>query len=361
MERGVASVSDRTAKDYAIEHGGYLATAAETYLNAKNAYDMAVAGYADENSEVPNSDELSDCHQALRVAIFEFRKRAEKAGADFARSELEAATPDPGNYVCDDEVFPTKATFSNGRVVAIIQRSDGKGACLEISPKSEYPKPCGICDGVIQSAADLDWHGYGNCREIPDAVMDTTQSELAAAQQEIARLRDWQTKIIATIDLLPSITGLSPVQNPKDAWMAIRDLQAAWKDANSGRNSIAKKLQTVEESERGRHQRIKTMEESLRAAQDRIAELEAVIERDRTKVCDEVNVLKCVIRSREWLGEGRGPYGWDDDHWHQEFIETAREIRDALAGLEKLAADLSNSPKTHEAVVAARAAQLKEK
>lgn len=35
----------------------------------------------------------------------------------------------------------------------------------------EYPKPCGICDGVIQSKDDLDWHGYGNCRDIPDIVM----------------------------------------------------------------------------------------------------------------------------------------------------------------------------------------------
>lgn len=33
---------------------------------------------------------------------------------------------------------------------------------------SEYPKPCGICSGVIQSEDDFDWHGYGNCRDIPE-------------------------------------------------------------------------------------------------------------------------------------------------------------------------------------------------
>ena len=77
------------------------------------------------------------------------------------------------NYVCDDEVFPTKVTFEDGRVVAIAERADGvKGYYLTISPASEYPKPCGICSGVIQSADDLDWHGYGNCRDIPEPIMN---------------------------------------------------------------------------------------------------------------------------------------------------------------------------------------------
>lgn len=98
-----------------------------------------------------------------------------------------------------------------------------------------------------------------------------------------------------------------------------------------------------------------TEEEERKELQARITELEAVIERDRTDVCDGVNVLKKVVQQREWLGEGRGPYEWDDDRWHAEFKATAAEIRGALSGLEKIAADLSNSPKTHEAVLLARA------
>jgi hypothetical protein len=35
----------------------------------------------------------------------------------------------------------------------------------------QYPKPCGICGGVIQSKTDLDWHGYGNCRDIPEPIL----------------------------------------------------------------------------------------------------------------------------------------------------------------------------------------------
>ena len=81
------------------------------------------------------------------------------------------SSPQPGssNYVCDDPVFPHRVTFADGRVVAIAKSE--KGPHLTISPKSDYPKPCGVCDGVIQSNADLDWHGYGNCRDIPEPIM----------------------------------------------------------------------------------------------------------------------------------------------------------------------------------------------
>lgn len=74
--RRAAPSSARTDKDYAIEHGGYLADAAQAYLDEKNRYDAAVAGYGD---EIPDTDSLTDHHQALRSRIYEFRKRAQKA------------------------------------------------------------------------------------------------------------------------------------------------------------------------------------------------------------------------------------------------------------------------------------------
>jgi len=58
-------VSDRTPQEYAIEHGGYLATAAEAYMQAINEYS---AGDKD-------SDYLSDHWRALQNAVGEFRKR----------------------------------------------------------------------------------------------------------------------------------------------------------------------------------------------------------------------------------------------------------------------------------------------
>lgn len=60
-------LSERTAKDYAIESGGYLAKAAEDFMGEQNR--------AAEAGEMPNSEYWS----ALQGAIYEFRKRAEKA------------------------------------------------------------------------------------------------------------------------------------------------------------------------------------------------------------------------------------------------------------------------------------------
>lgn len=85
----------RDFKDYAIAFGGYLASAAQAYLDEKNKYDMAVAGYWDEAAEVPNTDSLSDHHAALRSAIYEFRKRAERA---VSPKDAEA----PGGISADD-------------------------------------------------------------------------------------------------------------------------------------------------------------------------------------------------------------------------------------------------------------------
>lgn len=78
------------------------------------------------------------------------------------------------------------------------------------------------------------------------------------------------------------------------------------------------------------------------------------IEHDRTEICDAVSGLRKVLQEREWLGEGRGPYEWDDDRWHNEFTATAADIREAMEPLVKIAADLTNSPKSHEEVIEAR-------
>lgn len=67
---------DRDDKDYAIEHGGYLADAAQAYLDERNRFDAASEIGSE---EVQDSDSLSDHFSALREAIYEFRKRSKKA------------------------------------------------------------------------------------------------------------------------------------------------------------------------------------------------------------------------------------------------------------------------------------------
>ena len=54
----MTKIPDRTPKDYAIEFGGYLAKAADNYLMSPFDPDRA---------------------RALRSAVYEFRKRADRA------------------------------------------------------------------------------------------------------------------------------------------------------------------------------------------------------------------------------------------------------------------------------------------
>lgn len=65
---------ERTPQDYAIEHGGYLATAAESYMNAVQEF-----AKNEELGDGGDPDIVSDCFRGLKDAIYEFRKRAEKA------------------------------------------------------------------------------------------------------------------------------------------------------------------------------------------------------------------------------------------------------------------------------------------
>jgi len=62
----------RDAKDYAIEFGEYLATAAESYMSAADVRISTKIGVGEQEA-------LAERFVALRSAIYEFRKRAERA------------------------------------------------------------------------------------------------------------------------------------------------------------------------------------------------------------------------------------------------------------------------------------------
>ena len=101
-----------------------------------------------------------------------------------------------------------------------------------------------------------------------------------------------------------------------------------------------------------------TPEQSLSAItaplEAKIAALEGAIERDRTIVADGVTALKKELDSRHWLTEGRGSYEWNDDKFREEFHAAGVALLSAMQPLVTLAADLSNSPRTTEAVMEAR-------
>ncbi|WP_282372626.1 hypothetical protein [Pseudomonas sp. PS02290] len=85
---GRAVVKERTPQDYAIEHAGYLAKAADSVHEAYQAYSLAqmnVDERADDGegelAELVDSAR-ADLHEALkelRGMVYEFRKRRDRA------------------------------------------------------------------------------------------------------------------------------------------------------------------------------------------------------------------------------------------------------------------------------------------
>lgn len=69
----------RDDKDYAIEFGEYLAKAAERFMDSENAVEAARM-LSDFGAEQDASADHSEAWRSLESAIYEFRKRAARAG-----------------------------------------------------------------------------------------------------------------------------------------------------------------------------------------------------------------------------------------------------------------------------------------
>lgn len=76
----VKTSAERTPKDYAIEHAEYLAQAAESYIGKVDQY-MELLGddEPDDDQWQSRSAAMGDHRDALTTAVYEFRKRAERA------------------------------------------------------------------------------------------------------------------------------------------------------------------------------------------------------------------------------------------------------------------------------------------
>jgi hypothetical protein len=80
--RTVETFGERTAEDFAIEYGGYLASAATDFIEASN--EMAKAYIVDidvgqTERQLDADHSYSDGMRRLRTAIYEFNKRADRA------------------------------------------------------------------------------------------------------------------------------------------------------------------------------------------------------------------------------------------------------------------------------------------
>lgn len=71
----------RDDKDFAIEFGEYLATSVDDFLAALNHRDAAQR-LSDFGAEQSADEALTDHWRALQSAVYEFRKRAARAGHD---------------------------------------------------------------------------------------------------------------------------------------------------------------------------------------------------------------------------------------------------------------------------------------
>ncbi|EED41180.1 hypothetical protein SSKA14_4204 [Stenotrophomonas sp. SKA14] len=95
---GQDGLSERSPVDYAIEHGGYLATAAKQLLEARNVLDGLVLRHeelddVDDDEMEAAQDGVRDANSSLRIAIHEFEKRRDRALAARQPVEFERAIP----------------------------------------------------------------------------------------------------------------------------------------------------------------------------------------------------------------------------------------------------------------------------
>ncbi len=86
-----------------------------------------------------------------------------------------------------------------------------------------------------------------------------------------------------------------------------------------------------------------------------IKRLMGVIERDRTEVARILGLLRQAIGSRRWMVESRGSFEYDDATYQREFGVALEEIESSVTNrLALLAADLRDSPSTHDDIFEAR-------
>lgn len=84
-------MADDTDKDYAIEHAGYMATAATDLLDAINAEALEREFFDEDDEEVEQARQsVSEAMTTLRTRIYEFEKRRDRALASSATSGVQA-------------------------------------------------------------------------------------------------------------------------------------------------------------------------------------------------------------------------------------------------------------------------------
>ena len=90
----------------------------------------------------------------------------------------------------------------------------------------EYPMPCELCTQNIESAYDLEWHGYGNCVEITDEMW--AQWEQEAKEQPVALLPNLGRRGVVTFSEQHSAEHYLRVLPPGYDGVARKEPGASW-------------------------------------------------------------------------------------------------------------------------------------
>jgi len=190
------------------------------------------------------------------------------------------------------------------------------------------------------------------------------QSDLIAKlEEELVREKDWRS-LIATMP--PDSDDLR--RTVRERYLASEVLEpiiGAWREANAKLEAenadLRKQLEQVTgerdrqyEFNLGQIAKHAALEHEIDALRKQLAAAYRQIECDRSLIADAVTRLKRELDSRHWLTEGRGSYEWDDKRYQKEFLDAGRALLAKMKPLEKLAANLSQSPQTGAEVVAAR-------
>lgn len=100
-----------------------------------------------------------------------------------------------------------------------------------------------------------------------------------------------------------------------------------------------------------------TTDKTVEQVTGEIEHLRHVIDRDRYIVAAVAGSIDRAISGYQWLlGEGRGPYEWDDDRFRDEFRHAVAAIEEAAKPLLHVAWDKTDCTRIEERVEAARLA-----
>lgn len=137
----------RTAPDYAIEFGIYLADAVKKYMHAREDYESAVESEAEDQDAC--GDVMTDHWMAMQSAVYEFLKRAQRAAA------APTQPPAPG-----DELRAMLYAPRDGTEIEILVRHPSYYVAQKVGSTSEKWEGFCVAKWIDHNGGGWTWSGH---------------------------------------------------------------------------------------------------------------------------------------------------------------------------------------------------------